>query len=171
MSFNPNRANQVVAFNAEMDLDPEGVGYAAVRSNTKKLLELWNLESNNPQVNDTVNIPLDEFLIVDVIHLIDSDEYNALLPVHKMKVDAIAQSGVAFPAEDSAFGAALFGPVKPLFRKAFNNLTLDPPPANNESKTWLAIKDDKVRHASRAEVLFGKGTIITQADLRIVKRS
>ncbi len=172
MSFNRTNPDgsphaDLTSLKSEVDVDPENVGYAAVVAETAKLRALLNDPTNNPQVLDQVGIPFDEFPIIDVLDEIDSEEYGALVGVYKTFIDSVIQAGIARTDEESALGIAYFGPVKKLFKKAFNNLDpalIDPVPANNQSKTWLAIKDDRQIQASRAEALFGRGTIITRED-------
>ncbi len=172
MSFNRTNADgtphaDLASLKSEVGIDPENVGYAGVVTNTAELLALLNDPVNNPQVLDQVGIPFDEFPIIDVLDEIDGNEYNALVGVHKTFVDSIIQAGIARTDEESALGIAYFGPVKKLFRKAFNNLDpslIDPVPPNNQSETWKAIKDDRMIQASRVEALFGRGTVIARED-------
>ncbi len=167
MAFDRTDPADLLALKNEVNNDPEGLGYAAVVNVTADLLNLLNLPENNPQVNDTVNVPFDEFPIIDALDEIDNDEYKALQGVHKTNIDSIIRVGVARSDPNAGGGVSYFGSVKRLFRKAFNNLDpalIDPVPANNQSKTWLAVKDDRARQASRAEALFGRDTVLSRED-------
>ncbi len=147
MSFDRTNADDLLALKDEVENDPESAGYAAVVTVTAELLALLNLEENNPQVNDEVGIPFDDFPMVDVIDEIVQSEYNALSDFKKVKIDAVVYAGTCYPG-------LTFGHIKKVFKNAFGST----------SDTWLAVKDDRMRHASRSETLFGLGTVISSQD-------
>lgn len=148
MAFDKTNASDLASLKDEVQSDPEGVGYAAVVEQTSLLLDLLNLPENNPQASDEVNVPFDEFLIIDAIDEINAGEYDALTGRDKTIVDAIIQSGISTP------NVLKFGPVKKLFRRAFGT----------GSTTWGNVKDDRKRQASRAEALFGRDTVLSRED-------
>jgi len=147
MAFDRSKPAHLLALKNEVANDPESVGYAAVAGQTQPALDLLNIETNNPQVADTTPVPFDVFPMIDAIDEIVQSEYNALSTVKKVKVDAIIYAATNDPL-------ATFGSVKQLFKNAFGST----------SATWLAVKNDRLRHASRAEKLFGYDTIISRDD-------
>ncbi len=147
MPFDRTNTTHLVSLQNEVNNDPELVGYAAVVSETAKLLDLLNLEANNPQVNDTVNVPFDEFPLYDGMDEIHKPEYNALNGFDKDIIYGMMCAAMQDPT-------LTFGHAKKLFRKAFGT----------ESTTWANVKDDRAVHASRAEVLFGRDTVLTRED-------
>ena len=145
--FNRDKANQLLALKQEVANDPEGLGYAAVVEVTSELLALLNTPESNPQVADQVPVPFDEFAMVDAVDEITNADYDALNGRKKAVVDAIINAAMANPE-------LTFGHAKKPFRNAFGV----------SSTTWLNVKDDRMRQASRAESLFGRDTVISRED-------
>lgn len=130
---------------------------------TQKILDALNVADQNPTNSgatpDTVNIPNDEFDLVEALDEITRLEYSRLTGRDKCYVDAMMVA--AFNAE--AFGSTLkFGPVRKFFRKAFKDNSVHGDPSPNV--TWKAVKDDRSRNASIGEALFGRGTVISAED-------
>jgi len=147
MTFDRTDPADLLALKNEVNNDPEGVGYDDVVTYTAGLLALLNSEAANPQVNDMVGIPFDVFPMIDVIDEINQSEYNGLSDLKKVRVNAIINAGICYP--DLTFGHA-----KKAFKAAFGS----------SSVTWGNVKDDRLQHSSRAEVLFGYNTVISEQD-------
>ena len=145
MAFDINNTADLLVLKNEFNADPANVGYAATNGDTAKILDLFNLESSNPVTTDMTPIPFDEFPLIDALDEIITSEYNALNSFKAVKINAIINAGVRDPNLN-------FGHVKSLFKSAFGNT----------SETWLKVKDDRLRHASRSEALFGRDTVITR---------
>jgi hypothetical protein len=146
MSFDITNASDLLSLKTEVNTDPEGVGYAP-DGLTQELLDALNIESNNPQPNDQTPIPFDVFPMVDVIDEINNAEYGNLNPRKLATINAIINAGVSDPS-------LAFGHVKKVFKSAFGA----------DSTTWANVKDDRMRHASRAESLFGRDTVLSRND-------
>jgi hypothetical protein len=146
MSFDITNASDLLSLKTEVNTDPEGVGYLP-DGLTQELLDALNIESNNPQVNDQTPIPFDVFPMVDVIDEINNAEYGNLNPRKLATINAIISAGVSDPL-------LTFGHVKRIFKSAFGS----------DSTTWANVKDDRMRHASRAEALFGRDTVLSRND-------
>lgn len=147
MSFDRTNAADLASLKDEVINDPGNLGYAAVQAETAKLLDLLNLPESNTNPADQVGIPFDEYPLVDVIDEIVNAEYNGLNEREKVIVNGIINAGICYPD-------LKFGHIKKSFKKAFGV----------DSTTWANVKDDRQRQASRAEILFGRDTVIGRDD-------
>lgn len=141
MAFDINDPADLLALKTEVNTDPIGMGYAAVIDQTNLLLKLLNDPANNVG-GDTAARPFDALAMMDALVPADYDSPQTALGapnyVHTLVELAAYESIAAY---------------KTKFRELFA--------ANSDTVTAL---DAQTSPLSRAEVLFGQGTVITRDD-------
>lgn len=143
MAFNIKKPADLATLKAEINTDPAGMGYSAVRGETKKTLDKLNFASNNVGT-DSINRPTEEIDIPDIAGVIDPVEFAALSEYDKEWVKMFI---------NQPFDAAL-KPFQAKFLAIFKAGT----------KTRAAAMGLRSKPASRAEVLFGVNTVLTRED-------
>lgn len=141
MAFDRTDQADLTALKTEVETDPIGMGYAAVVTVTAQLLKLLNDPANNVG-GDTASRPFDVSAMLDALDPADFDAQQTV---------AGAPSYVHVLVERGNFNDIT--PYKTKFRSLF---------AGN-SATVIALDAQNVA-LSRAEVLFGQGTVISRED-------
>jgi hypothetical protein len=144
MAFDRNDPADLAALKSEVETDPIGMGYAAQLSNTAQLLKLLNEPANNVG-GETGNRVFDYAALLDAL---DPNELDA-----QQTEGGAGDYIVALMALSGAGRVQDLEPWKQKFRGMFS--------ANGATVTAL---DAQTSPLSRAEVLFGQGTIITRED-------
>lgn len=137
--FDRENPADLAALKAEIQTDPLLLGYSSATT-TQGILDIIN--DQTPAY--PVTIPTEDLDIPDVAAVIDPGEFSALGEYDKQWVIMFINQ----PAEV---------PLKPLQAKFLSLFG----PGSNTRTAVLALRDTT---GSRAEVLFGKGTIITRSD-------
>ena len=141
---------QLQVLQDEVNLDPVNMGYSAVVNSTAQLLNTLNLAENN--VVDTPDQFISEIFTSEVaLDVIDPDETT---------VGAKFSEGQARWLDYLFSAADSLGADFALFETKFRALFSDYAP----SSITLDALDARNRKLSRAEFLFGVGTIITRDD-------
>lgn len=146
MAFDITNNADLLALRSEVETDPAGVGYAAVSGNQAALVELVNNKTTTQ-----VTRPVDDIDVSQVAAVIDTGEYDALSAYDKEWVKML----IARPANTSL--------------KAFKNKFLEIFPNGTQTRTD-AVALQQV-DGSRAEVLFGYGTVITALDWHAARQA
>ncbi len=150
MAFDKTNPADLAALHAEVKTDPVAMGYAAAKISTKHLLDKLNLAENN--VVDTpdqyTSAEFDLKLALDVIDPGEITVSSKFSEGHARWLDylfsAANSSDIQFDEFETKF-RALFSGYKP------SSNTLDALDAHNKK-------------LSRAEFLFGVGTVISRKD-------
>lgn len=142
MAFDRTDPADLAALKSEVEVDPIGMGYAAVIDKTKDLLELLNEPANNVG-GETAARVFDVFAMLDAFDPTDLDD-NQTVNGAANYVHILVE---LWNAERSITA------YKDKFRSCFAPT----------SATVVAL-DAQNAALSRAEVLFGQGTIITKDD-------
>ena len=140
--FDRNNTAHLLSLQQEVLLDPITMGYAAVVDQTNKLLTLLN-EGDDNVGNETVNIELSAEVLLDVI---DTGDFAS------NQVDQGERDWIMM-----LFNYALTGDEIEKYRAKVKSIF-------SASSQTIANIDALIRKLSRAEVLFGQGTIISKAD-------
>jgi hypothetical protein len=141
MAFDQANAANLAALKSEVNTDPVAVGYNATSGNTQALLKLLNDASNNPG-GETTNQTLTVGVLLDVMMVSDFDAQQVS--------DGERRYLEAFMNRDFD---VVIEPYRAKIRDAFKS-----------GSTTVNAIDALIRPLSRAEVLFGEGTVISRAD-------
>lgn len=146
MAYNPNKAADVAALKTELNTDPVTMGY-----DLTKLKQAANL-INNPDDNAspaTVQRGWPDIQMWEILDdgIIDETEYNALSALDKEKVDAAIDQPPETPLEN----------YRLMFRNSFTA----------GSTTYTNLVALRTVDGSRADVLWGYGSNVTNKDMRI----
>lgn len=144
MAFDRENPEDLLALKNEVNIDPLGMGYAAVAGATQPTLDLLNLPANNVG-GETINRPISDILVSQVSEIIGETEYAALSEYDKEWVKAF----IRMPAD---------GDMTPYVTKF-----LEVFPAAGVTRTAAQALLPKL--ASRTEILFGVNTVLTRTDL------
>lgn len=128
------------ALKAEVDNDPAGRGYAGSVDVTRDLLALLN----DAGVAAAYRVPLAELEIVEVLMQVDSLEYDLLPELQRESLRAASRQPI--------------GTLMGRFAVAFDAMFAE------GTKTRAAVDAARNRMGSRAEMLFGHGTVIERGD-------
>ena len=150
MAFDRTNPVDLLALKSEESLDPISMGYAAVSGQTKKTLDLFNLAENNVGTDpeDFIGEVFTSEVAMDVIDPVE------ITVGSKFSEGQARWLGYLFSAADSL--GANFSKFEPKFRELFAGYV----PASNT----LTNLDARNRKLSRAERLFGVGTVISRED-------
>lgn len=138
--FDVNDPADLAALKAEFDNDPAALGYAAAAGDTSALLALFNDRS----IAAAVTIPIEDLDIPDIANVIDPVEYGLLNEYDKQWVIQFINR----PASET------LAPYQAKFLSVF--------PGGSTTRTAAIALLNAT--GSRAEVLFGLGTVITRTD-------
>ena len=142
MAFDRTDPADLAALQAEVNTDPIGMGYAAVIANTSQLLKLLNDPANNVG-GESGSRTFDYAALLDALDPADFDANQTNGNAGHYVTSLLSITGQVVDLE----------PWKAKFRSMFV--------AN--SATVQAL-DAQTAPLSRAEVLFGAGTVITRDD-------
>ena len=132
----------LAALKSEVNTDPIAMGYVPDAMDDGVIFLINDVDSN--KAPEQVTRPLDDIAIAEVAEVIDPTEYDALTAYDKLWVESLI---------NRAEGESIV-PYKSKF------LTLFP----NGSVTRTAALALLPKDATRAEVLFGINTVITNSD-------
>lgn len=154
MPFDRTNPADLAALKSEVNTDPEGIGYAAVEDNTKSLLDRLNDPSFWPSAPAAETAPLTGKELLDIcLTQANKTEFEtqvALLNIAQKSLLDYAFANRSKPF-DIDFKNNLIGP-NGIFPQA------EAPNIRGDILAALAST------LSRAEVLFGEGTVINRQD-------
>ena len=148
MPFDRTNSDDLLALKNEEYLDPAGLGYAAVAGQTKRTLDLFNLAENN------VGIDPEDF----IGEIFTSEVAIGVIDPSEITVGAKFSEGQArwleylFSAADSL--GDNFAKFETKFRDLFAGYT--------PTSSTITDLNARNRKLSRAERLFGVGTVISR---------
>jgi hypothetical protein len=150
MAFDRTDPADLAAMKSEVETDPIGMGYAAVVDQTNQLLKLLNEVENNvgdgsPGQETQVSRVFDVSALLDALDPTELDDNQT-----ETKAADYVNSLIGAAGGEEGFSIA---PYKAKFRSMFGG----------QSNTVAAL-DAQVQDISRAEALFGIGTVITRDD-------
>ena len=140
--FDKTDPADLAALKSEVNTDPISMGYVPDAMDDGVIFLINDVASNVG--NDQINRPLEEVKMSETAGIIDQTEYDALAAYDKAWVDSLIARG-----EDE-----IMTPYKDKFLAVFGAGSV-----TRTAATALLPKD-----ATRAEVLFGINTVITNAD-------
>lgn len=143
MAFDLNNPADLAALKSEINTDPLNIGYAA-QTSTQQILNLLNDRVNNPG-GETTGETLTPRLLLNVIDPGDLTVGGQFAQGDLEWLKLLIETTQFIDDDLSAFETK----IRSLF------------PGNSTTITNL---DAQIRSLSRAEVLFGNGTVISRAD-------
>jgi hypothetical protein len=143
MSFDNTDPVQLALLKAEVNSDPIGMGYAAVVTQTQQLLKLLNDPDNNVN-GDTASRVFDVAAMMDALNPTDYGSQQTSLGTPDYVLTLVNIEGRE--SRDISI-------YKTKFRSMFA--------ANSATVTAL---DAQLADLSRAEFIFGQGTVISRTD-------
>lgn len=141
MAFDNTNPTDLLALQTEVNTDPIGMDYAAVVDQTNLLLKLLNDPANNVG-GETAARPFDVYAMLDALDPADYDAQQTVTGAPNYVHTLVELAG--------------FSDIS-IYKTKFRSLFA----ANSATVTAL---DAQTSPLSRAEVLFGQGTLLTRDD-------